>query len=261
MEHFLPHLPLAASIFLVALVYSSVGHGGASGYLAVLSFFAFSHEQMAASALILNLFVAGVAFLAYWNASHFSWKLSWPFITMSIPAAFLGGLIKVSPRSYALLLIGVLLFAAFRMLFVNVRESRAGLNLPYNSTELKSPPLLVALVLGAGIGILSGIVGVGGGIFLSPLLILFAWADPKQTAATSAFFIVVNSLAGLLGRILRADLTTYFSPQLLLIILVAFLGGILGSHLGANYFPNKWLKRILGLVLIAATIKLFRFVL
>ncbi len=252
MEHLLPYLPLAVLIFFVALVYSSVGHGGASGYLAVLAFFTFPHEQMAASALVLNLFVAGVAFLAYWNAGHFSWRLSWPFIVTSIPAAFLGGLIKVSPKSYALLLIGALLFAAVRML----------VDLPQRTDrQAAPPPLLHSFVLGAGIGILSGVVGVGGGIFLSPLLLLFAWADPKRTAATSAFFILVNSFSGLLGRFFREDLSAYFSPQLLLVILVAFVGGILGSHLGANHFSNKWLKRILGVVLIAATVKLFRFVL
>ncbi len=243
-------LPLVALTFLVAFVYSSVGHGGASGYLALLSFFTFPHELMAASALGLNLLVAGTAFLAFRKAAHFSWRLTWPFVVTSVPTAFLGGLVQVSPDLYAKLLAGVLIIAGFRLLV----EMRGG-----KEEEIpKAPSFSVAFPLGAGVGLLSGIVGVGGGIFLSPLLLLLRWAGPKTTAATSAFFILVNSLAGLLGRVFRGSFSMSLPPVILLMVASAFLGGLAGSHLGANHFSGRWLRRILAVALFVAVWKLLR---
>lgn len=239
---------LSALTFLVAFIYSSVGHGGASGYLAVLSFFAVPHVQMSTSALGLNLLVSGLSFRAYCKAHHFSWKLTYPFILTSIPAAFAGGLIKISASLYALLLAGVLLFAALRLL-VDRDDKTSGI--------AGGPPLWVSLVTGGLIGLLSGMVGFGGGIFLSPILLLFQWADPKKTAATSAFFILVNSVSGLLGRFMRGGLQ--FTPHLSFLVLAAFLGGISGSQLGACHFSTPWLRRILALVLFLAAFKLLRF--
>ncbi len=203
---------------------------------------------MATGALLLNLLVAGTAFLAFSRAKYFSWRLTRPLVTTSVPAAFLGGLMKVSASLYALLLICVLLFAAFRL----------WVDLPSTDERRKpeNPSFFKLSLIGMGIGILSGIVGIGGGIFLSPLLLLLRWADVKQTATTSAFFIFVNSLAGLLGRALRQNFQVLPSPALLLLVVVAFLGGLAGSHLGANHFSGQWLKRILAAVLIIATFKL-----
>lgn len=238
---------LLALTFLVALVYSSVGHGGASGYLALLSFYSLPHEQMSTSALSLNLLVAGTAFWMFLRAFHFSWKLTWPFTLTSIPFAFVGGLLRISPSLYALLLGGVLLFAVGRLL-VNLKGDELAVKSP--------PPFAVSLPLGGGVGLLSGIVGVGGGIFLSPILLIFHWAGAKRTAATSAFFILVNSFAGLLGRFARQNFV--LTPFLLAMVLAAFLGGIVGSQLGANHFSGIWLRRILAVVLFAASFKLFR---
>jgi hypothetical protein len=246
-----PEMEMAALvlglIFLVAVAYSSVGHGGASGYLAVLSFFGLAPAAMAPSALCLNLVVAGSSFSSYWRAGHFVFRLLWPFLLTSIPFAFLGGLTRVSPRSYMLLLAAVLLFAAYRLLAV----------IPPKQEEsfVRVPSLWVALPVGAGIGFLSGIIGVGGGIFLSPLLILLRWADAKRTAAASAAFIWVNSAAGLYGHLLRKSVDW---SGLVWLVAAAFAGGLLGSSLGAQRFRGLWLRRILGVVLLVAMVKLLR---
>ncbi|MCH7760771.1 sulfite exporter TauE/SafE family protein [candidate division TA06 bacterium] len=231
--------------FFVAFLYSSVGHGGASGYLAVFSFFAFVPAQMSTTALILNLLVAGIGFIAFYRAKHFFSSLTIPFLLTSVPGAFLGGLLPVSPHLYALLLAGILLFAAFRFLI------RSRVSPP--ESHLQPPPLGIALPVGGTIGILSGIVGVGGGIFLSPIILLMNWADPKKTAAASACFIWVNSLAGLLGRWARGGIEVgIFAP----LIATAFLGGLLGSYWGANRFSGWTIRRILGIVLLVASFKL-----
>jgi len=241
---------LLALVFLVAVAYSSVGHGGASGYLAVLSFFGLAPAAMAPGALCLNLLVAGTSFTSYWRAGHFTSRLLWPFLLTSIPFAFLGGLTAVSPRTYLLLLAAVLVFAACRLLAV----------VPPKQEErfLQVPNLLVTLPVGAGIGFLSGIIGVGGGIFLSPLIILLKWADAKRTAAASAAFIWVNSAAALYGHLLRKNVDW---SALLWLVGAAFAGGLIGSQLGARRLQGLWLRRILGVVLLVATVKLLRTVL
>jgi len=236
---------LLALVFLVALAYSSVGHGGASGYLAVLSFFGLAPEAMAPSALCLNLLVSGTSFVSYQRGGHFVWRLLWPFLVTSIPFAFLGGLTKVSSRTYLLALSAALLFAAYRLF----------LSPPDNEGGLRVPSLVVTLPLGAAIGFLSGLIGVGGGIFLSPVLILMKWADPKRTAAVSAAFIWLNSAAGLYGQLLRKSVDW---SGLVWLVGVAFAGGLVGSYLGAQRFRSLWLRRILAVVLLLATLKLLR---
>ncbi len=230
-----------ALIFLVAFLYASVGHGGASGYLAVLSLWAIPVQQMAASALILNVIVSGVSFLRFAHAGFFSWRMTWPFLLASVPAAWIGGWLEVSPHLYDRLLSGVLLVAAWRL----------WIQLP-GPFGMDPPRLAVALPAGAGIGLLSGAVGVGGGIFLSPLLLLKRWADPKRAAATSALFILANSAAGLLGRAVKGP--PVIGP-LFWLVLAALLGGAIGSGLGAAHFSGLALRRILACVLVIATLK------
>jgi hypothetical protein len=248
----LPLLPeqtamLLALVFFVAVAYASVGHGGASGYLAVLSFFGFAPAAMAPSALLLNLLVAGISFLAYRRAGHFVPRLLWPFLVTSVPCAFLGGVAGLSPRTYLLLLGAVLLFAAFRLLVVAPGAAE--------ESFVRAPSLAAALPAGAAIGFLSGAVGVGGGIFLSPLLILAKWADAKRTAAASAAFIWINSCAGLYGHLTRGAVDW---SGLAWLVGAAFAGGMMGARLGARRLPGVWLRRILGVVLLLATLKLLR---
>ncbi len=245
MSEFSTLLAILVLIFLVAALYSSVGHGGASGYLAVLSLFAFAPAEMSSTGLILNLLVAGIGAYAYAKAGHLSMRLAWPFLITSIPAAFVGGLLKVPDKTYFLLLAAVLVVAAVRLATAKATTS--------DEEEMKNPKLGVALPIGAGIGLLSGIVGVGGGIFLSPLMIFMKWADPKRTAAVSAFFIWVNSLAGLGGRFTRDAIVL---GNLLPLVVAAFLGGLVGSYVGANKFSGLMLRRILAVVLLVASFKL-----
>jgi uncharacterized membrane protein YfcA len=232
-------------VFLVAVLYSSVGHGGASGYLAVLSLFVVAPATMASTALVLNVFVAGIALFAYARAGHLSIKLAWPFLVLSIPAAFVGGYIQVSDKAYFILLALALLFAAFRLAMSAPLQTGTG--------TLVTVSLPVSLGVGAGIGLLSGIVGVGGGIFLSPLMIILKWADAKRASAVAALFIVVNSISGLLGRFAKGNLII---GEFLPLIAVAFLGGLLGSYFGAYRFSGLVLRRLLSVVLIIASIKL-----
>lgn len=232
-------------IFLVAALYSSVGHGGASGYLAILSFFAVAPAEMSSTALMLNLLVAGIGAYSYWKAKHLSMKLAWPFLIASVPMAFVGGLLEVSDKTYFVLLAAALVVAAIRLA---TAKSNSG-----GAFETKDPSYGASLPIGAGIGLLSGIVGVGGGIFLSPLMIFFKWADPKRTAAVSALFIGVNSLAGLGGRFMRDAIVL---GNLFPLVIAALVGGLLGSYVGANKFSGLVLRRILAAVLLVAAFKL-----
>lgn len=200
---------------------------------------------MAVSALCLNVFVAGLSFFIYGKAKHFSWSLTKPIVLASVPAALIGGLIKISPSHYALLLAGALFFAGLRLL-CSMDQRTGGV--------VCSPSVGLASTVGGGIGLLSGMLGIGGGIFLSPILILFRWADPKKTAALSAFFILVNSIAGLVGRSLRGSL--HLTRGWSWMVLAAVLGGVLGAQLGAHYFSPAWLRRILAVVLFLAAFKL-----
>lgn len=233
-------------IFFVAVLYSSVGHGGASGYLAVMTIFSFNIQILRSSALLLNLFVSGIAFFQYYRKGFFKWKIFLPFALTSIPFAFLGGLISLDPLIYKKILGICLLFAVFRMITDIKAENKNRKNLSF--------PL--GLVTGAILGFVSGIIGVGGGIFLSPLLLLLHWADMKETAAVSALFIFVNSAAGLSG-ILVSGLN--LSTDIFIWVIAAILGGIIGSYTGSLKISGRVLRYILSLVLVFASIKLFLF--
>ena len=237
---------LVPSFFVVAVLYAAVGHGEASGYLALLALVPgpLAHDEMATTALTLNVLVAGLGWYAFARAGHFSWALTWPFLAASLPAAVLGGLSDVSARTYAALLAGCLLVAAARLLM----QARWG-----NVERARRPRMTVALSSAGGVGWVSGVVGIGGGIFLSPLMLLMRWATVKQTAATSACFIVVNSLGGLAGRAARGGLDYgMFWP----LLVAAGTGGVVGLRLGANHFSAGRLKQALAVMLVAAAIKL-----
>ena len=237
-------MTLLVLIALVALVYASVGHGGASGYLAAMSLFAYAPAHMASSALLLNVLVAGTSWLAFRRAGPGSPHLLWPFLVGSVSAAFVGGGLPVSARTYGWLLAVALLIAAVR------------LRLPVpdvSGTKIRRPARVVAAAVGAAIGLISGVVGVGGGIFLSPLMILLRWADPKSTAAASAGFIVVNSLAGLAGRVAAGR---FVVGPVTPLVSAAFAGGLVGARLGAHHVSGLWLRRVLAAVLVVAAGKL-----
>jgi len=235
-------LLIIVAIFVVAVLYSSVGHGGASGYLAVMALLSVPPVQTRPSALVLNLFVASIGTFQFWRAGYFSWPLFWPFAVTSIPFAFIGGMISLPTNVYKIVLGVVLALAALRLAWKLTSGS-----------EIKQPHLAVCLVIGAIIGLLSGLVGVGGGIFLTPILLLANWSETKTAAGVSAAFIFVNSAAGLAGN--YSQLFTL--PQnVWLWIAAAAVGGIVGSTLGAKKFDSLMLRRVLAAVLLFAGIKL-----
>jgi len=227
-------------VFIVAALYSSAGFGGASGYLIVMNLFGVPANIMATTALLLNIFVSSISFANYYKVGHFRSKLLVPFLITSIPAAFLGGRIELSSETYSVLLYGVLTYLAIRMAFF--------------PTFAEAPdwtahpiPTWAALASGAGIGLLSGILGIGGGIFLSPLIILMDWGSSKQAAASSGAFIAINSLSGLVSRITNGtfEIGEFGIP----LLLVGLLGALIGSLLGAVRFSSAGVRRALGAVL------------
>lgn len=233
--------------FVVAVLYSSVGHGGASGYLAVLVLAGFARPSITPLVLLLNVAVAGLAFTAYYRAGHFSLRLLAPFIVTSLPGAIVGASLTVSPRVYAIVLGGTLVAAGCRFVLLSRAEAPKA---PLAPRTLWT----VGPVVGGLLGVLAGMVGVGGGIFLSPLLLLMGWADAKRTGAVSAAFIVVNSLGGLATQLVRGASVDLSLGVPLLVTVAA--GGMLGAFAGANRLSNVGLQRLLGVVLLGAGVKL-----
>lgn len=230
-------------LFMVAALYSSVGHGGASAYLALMAIYSFSPDMMKPTALILNLFVSMIAFIQFYRADHFKWKIFLPLAIASVPMAFLGGLISIDASLYKKIL-GVFLFIpVIRFIFFP--------NIP--DSGLKKNNLVFSLIIGSLLGFFSGLIGIGGGIILSPILLLLSWTNQKQTAAISALFIFVNSLSGLAGQ---ASKGLALSPDMIWYIISAFAGGLLGSYLGALKFNQVVLKNTLAGVLFIAGLKL-----
>ena len=230
-------------LLLVAFLYSSVGHGGASGYLALMALFSFSPDVMKPTALLLNVFVSAIAFFQFYRAKHFNWKMFVPLAMTSVPAAFIGGLMVVDGTVYKQVLGVLLLLPVLRFVFfskINVENKK-----PFSVKGL--------LLLGGSIGLLSGMIGIGGGIILSPILLLLHWSGQKQTAAISALFIFVNSFAGLSGQIAKG---ISFSNEMYTFVGIAVMGGVMGAYLGAMRFDQKILMRILASVLLIASVKL-----
>jgi uncharacterized membrane protein YfcA len=230
-------------LFLVAFLYSSVGHGGASGYLALMAIFSIAPEVMKPTALLLNLFVSLTSFIQFYRGKHFNWKLFLPFAIASVPMAFVGGLITVDTFVYKKILGVLLLIPIIRFLFFGNISIK----------DLKKSNTVLSLIIGAAIGFLSGLIGIGGGILLSPVLLLLKWSDMKQTAAISALFIFVNSLSGLTGQLTKG---IHFSPDMYTYVAIAFTGGVCGAYFGSMRFKHSILKYLLAAVLMVASYKL-----
>jgi hypothetical protein len=238
---------LLAAIFLaVGALYGSVGHAGASGYLAAMALLGTAPESMRPIALAVNVAVATIAFASYATAGHFSWRFLLPFAVASVPAAFVGGLITL-PGDWLRAAIGVALaLAAVQIAGKSLTKARP-------SVAVRSPGVAVRLAAGGAIGLAAGITGTGGGIFLSPLILLCGWADPKRTAATASLFILVNSIAGLAGLASGG-----WSPgaELVPLAVAASTGGLIGSAIGSRMATPRMLNLLLASVLALASVKL-----
>ena len=229
---------------IVSFLYSSVGHGGASGYLALMALFSFAPESMKPTALLLNIFVAGISFYYYYKAGHFNKKLFLAFAITSIPLAFLGGTLEIEASIYKKVLALLLIFAILKMLNVFGKETQV----------VKTVKLWQGTLIGGIIGFFSGLIGIGGGIILTPVILLLHWGKMKEAAAVSALFIWVNSIAGLVGQ-LHSGVT--IDKSAFLLVAMALIGGILGGYYGSRIINNQRLRYILAVVLIIACGKLF----
>lgn len=230
-------------LFVVALLYASVGHGGASGYLALMALFAFSPAVMKPTALLLNLFVSSVSFIQFYRGGFFKWKMFLPFALASIPFSFLGGTISIDSIVYKKILGVLLLIPVIRFFFFKNADPK----------DQRPATIWLSLLIGGIIGLLSGMIGIGGGIILSPILLLLKWTDQKQTAAISALFIFVNSVAGLAGQFTKG---IQFSSDMFIYVGIAFAGGLCGAYLGSFKFPQTAIKNVLACVLALAAYKL-----
>jgi uncharacterized membrane protein YfcA len=234
---------LLLAVALISFLYSSVGHAGASGYIATMTLFGLAPAIIRPTALVLNILVAIIGSFQFWRAGHFSWKLFWPFALFSVPAAYVGGYLQPSAGVLRILIGLVLLFSAARLIF---RRS--------DPPETNPPGKPLAVGVGAGLGLLSGLTGTGGGIFLTPLLLFCKWAPIKKASAVSALFILVNSIGGLVGYFAAKrsipDLGIYLA-------IPAIAGGTIGSYLGSRRLPVRGIAIFLATVLTIAGIKLF----
>lgn len=235
---------IALLVAVAAALYSTVGHGGASAYLAILALFSVAPETMRPTALALNLVVAGFGAFRYWRRGQTNLPLLLAFAATATPAAYVGGLVHL-PSQYYNPLVGVLLWASAARMFWQPHYLAA--------REVKPPTLAVSLPAGLSLGLLAGLTGTGGGIFLSPLIIHFAWEQPRRTSGVAAGFILLNSLAGLAGNVAAVR---SLPPQLPWLIGAVAAGALAGTWLGVERLPREWLLRALGLVLLVAGVKL-----
>jgi len=235
-------LALAAAMLVAAFAYASVGHGGASAYLAALALAGVAPAEMRPIALALNILVSAIGTWKFQRAGYFRWRLFWPFAIVSIPLAFLGGAIVLPGHTYKILVGVVLVYAAWQLWM----SARLGDEI----RTPREPPLAWAMAVGAVLGLLSGLTGVGGGIFLSPLLLILGWAGTKQTSATSAPFILVNSIAGLAAGFTMKSAA--LPSQIWILAAAVLVGGWFGAEYGSRRFANPAVRRILALVLALA---------
>ena len=234
-------LNLELACFIIAAMYSITGHAGASGYIAVMALLGMAPQEIKPLALTLNLVVSTVATIQFYRAGHFDRKLFLPFVLGSIPFALLGGYVQLPGQWFKWLMGVALIIAALRVV---VKQPRV----------TTYPNGIAALCLGAVIGLISGLIGVGGGIFLTPLLLLAGWANAKQAAAVSAPFILLNSLAALAG--LSAKSTQWLPDNILYLVAAVLMGGLMGSFMGSRIFAQQTITRVLSAVLLIAGAKL-----
>lgn len=235
---------LPAAFFGVALIYSMAGFGGGSTYIAVLTLAGFSHDRIPVVALVCNIVVVTGGAYHFVRAGHFNWRQFWPFALGSVPLALVGGRMPLTRESFLWLLGGSLLAAGVLLLW------------PVRSKEAERPPHRGgSIVIGGGLGLLSGMIGIGGGIFLAPALLLLRWASPKQVAAYSAVFILLNSLSGLAGQLLKNP-AALVDWQWLTLAGVVLIGGQLGSQLGAYRIPQERVRQVTGVIIIAAALRI-----
>ncbi len=240
----MPDPALPPLFFAAAVLYSMVGHGGASAYLAAMALLGVAPAVMKPAALLLNVLVASIAAVRFWRAGWFTWHLFWPFAAASIPAAFLGGQIALPDHLYRQVLGVMLIYAALQLL----RRWTAA-----PAEAVRPPSLPAAAASGAAIGLLSGLVGIGGGILLSPLMLLLRWADAQRTCAVAAPFIVLNSLAGLAGHVAAVR---DVPAEIFAWAAAAGAGGMIGSYLGSRRLTGVALRRVLAAVVALAAVKL-----
>ena len=233
---------LAAGMLFAAFGYASVGHGGASAYLAAMALAGVAPQEMRPIALLLNILVSSLATWKFYRAGHFRWRLFWPFAVVSIPMAYLGGAITLPGQAYKILVGLVLLYAAWELW----RSARAGDEM----RAVREPPLHWAMAIGAAMGLLAGLTGVGGGIFLSPLLLMLGWAGTKQTSAVAAPFILVNSIAGLAA--IAVSKSASLPAYVWILVPAVLIGGWLGAEYGSRRFANPLVRRMLAVVLALA---------
>ena len=237
---------LAAGMLVAAFGYAAVGHGGASAYIAAMALAGIAPAEMRPIALLLNILVSSLGTWKFYRAGFFRWGLFWPFAVVSIPMAYLGGAITLPGNAYKILVGIVLLYAAWQLW----RSGKKGEEM----REVHEPPLLWAMTIGAVMGLLSGLTGVGGGIFLSPLLLMLGWAGTKQTSAVAAPFILVNSLAGLAA--VFAAKSAVLPGYVWILVPAALIGGWLGAEYGSRRFANPVVRRVLAVVLALAGAKM-----
>lgn len=243
MSELAANLPwLIAGVLVIAVLYSSVGHAGASGYIAVMSLLSIVPATIKPVALVLNVAVALIGTRQFTRAGHFRWSLFWPFALVAVPCAALGGTLQLPAETFELLVGMALLLSAANLLL------RAPADGP-----TQAPPLFVALAVGGVLGLLAGLTGTGGGIYLTPLMLFLRWAPMRQVAAVSAPFILLNSLSGLAGHFIAGKSIPEVTWPLLLAVVV---GGALGATLGARHLPVPVIKRVLAVVLAIAGVKL-----
>ena len=239
---------LAALFFAVAVLYSSVGHAGASGYIASMALLGFAPEQMRPTALALNLLVGGIGLYRWWRGGHVRWRNVLPFVLASAPAAFLSAQVKLPKESYSMLL-GIVLLAAALGVFRHASRAES----EDAAAQGRNVPWLAGLLVGAAIGTLSGLTGTGGAIFLTPLLLFAHWMPTREASGTSVAFVWINSLTGLAGLLHSGQALPSMLPLWLGVVAV---GALIGTQMGLKWLPVRGLRYALGIVLLIASAKL-----